>query len=441
MQYHGSMSLPDGGPRRKKPRRRIKKRVVTSVCGLILGVILVCVWMRTEATIQTTIPTVENKMESEVVAEKQLVDKEKYEKTEETPPAATKDAVEAKTAAPPTVTLKPMIPSTLLKGGHAADLSYRGDAIPVVGISTISQGELLLRLVASLDVPVETLVVVRNTLGKGASAEDEVSVESAISTLRKSLPATNLKIIETGTNRGVSGSWNTILKTAFESRPGWGEGGPARYAFVIGDDVAFHPATLSRLLRFVDSAEQADVPFIMPDSAQAFQLWIARPSLIERVGYMDENFWPAYSEDCDMWLRISYAGANQMSALEPALDRLHGNPNGGRKSLQYGARLERASLLNQCYFRAKWGQSSGGQHCGGTGIPFQKFKVPFGNPNKTIKDWTLNTKLREAAEKVYDFTREPPPLNQLMNSKFDFTVDEGDQPSRPFGACNGLYHD
>ena len=84
-------------------------------------------------------------------------------------------------------------------------------AIPVLGIPILNRPDLLRRLLASLDHPVETLAIVDNSVASGLSDTDELS--RLLAQLERQPPAGigRVRVAWPFTNQGVAASWNAIL--------------------------------------------------------------------------------------------------------------------------------------------------------------------------------------------------------------------------------------
>ena len=92
--------------------------------------------------------------------------------------------------------------------------------IPVLGIPYYNRKDLLLRCVASIDYPVETLVVVQN-------GNEDLEMGIGICLLNPHLAKTRLVHIK-HPNAGVAGAWNEIIKLF-----------PARWWMLVNNDIEF----------------------------------------------------------------------------------------------------------------------------------------------------------------------------------------------------------
>lgn len=181
--------------------------------------------------------------------------------------------------------------------------------IPVLAVPVLVPGRVEAML-ASIDVPVGQTVVIAQG----------VSIAGAIN-----LPH----------NIGVAAAWNLALKVTPDS-PWW---------FITNDDIVYAAGDLARL---VDAMRDAAPRVVTLDGFAAFG--ITRAAL-ERVGYFDENFVPAYVEDCDYEYRCKLAGVPIVqipSGLRHDRSSTIADPH-------YAAQNNRTYPANVAYFVAKWG--------------------------------------------------------------------------------------
>jgi hypothetical protein len=75
------------------------------------------------------------------------------------------------------------------------------------------------------------------------------------------------------------------------------------YALFASDDVRFRPGRLADAKTILD--ENPDVCIF---HFEGYALFGMNRAGMQRVGPMDENFWPAYAEDCDYWFRAQLVG-------------------------------------------------------------------------------------------------------------------------------------
>lgn len=221
--------------------------------------------------------------------------------------------------------------------------------IPVLGIPGLNRPDLLRRCLASLDVPVERLVVIDN------SADGSIGDAAG-----------GAQVIDPGWNLGVAASWNLIMKTA-PNAPWWA---------IVNLDVTFAPGDLARL-----AAAMTPEPKVA--CLLRFGAFGINRACLDAVGWFDENFHPIYCEDCDYEYRCRLAGV-------PIIDLPSGTQHleGGSVALHDGHVRDNARTFpaNHTYYQAKWG----GPVRGG-----EVYRTPF-DRGGWLGDWTLDpARLRE----------------------------------------------
>jgi GT2 family glycosyltransferase len=148
-------------------------------------------------------------------------------------------------------------------------------------VPVLNRYDLLQRMLDSVDVPVDHLLIIDNGLGTDSL---EISDKFAkVTHLR--MPA----------NLGVAGSWNLGIKS-FPYAQRW---------FIVSNDVVFQPGALEKLAqaRRDEITLTADAP-----NWQAFALG---DEAVTDLGLFDEcGFYPAYFEDNDYMRRAEFAGVN-----------------------------------------------------------------------------------------------------------------------------------
>ena len=228
--------------------------------------------------------------------------------------------------------------------------------IITLGIPVLNRGDFLLRCVTSVDHPVENLVIINNSEGKNAQVTAACSQIERREIQNASL-FDNIKI-ETKKNLGCGPSWNYIFKT----NPGpW---------LISGSDIMFLPGSLALLDDVYE--KNPDAGMVMADG---YNVFLMTPKALELVGYLDENFYPAYYEDCDHWRRTVLSGIKAVGV--PGFKHIHGeigDPHGGSSTVRSDPELNRKNGIttqnNHDYYVRKWG-----------GEPSkEKFPTPYNKP-------------------------------------------------------------
>jgi GT2 family glycosyltransferase len=209
--------------------------------------------------------------------------------------------------------------------------------IPVLGVPILNGPEHLDGLLASIDVPVGRIVVVDNGDVVGDIGHD---------------------VIKPRANIGVAASWNTIIKSTPDV-PWW---------LITNHDLVFSPGDLERIAGEVDSSS-----VILLSGFTAFALG---SEVIDRVGWFDENFTPAYYEDNDFDYRCRLAGV-RMKALPTGMT--HRVSSTLRDDPLYKEQNSKTFESNKAYYLKKWG-----------GQPYmEKFTSPF-DAGGDIRDYRVD---------------------------------------------------
>jgi GT2 family glycosyltransferase len=152
--------------------------------------------------------------------------------------------------------------------------------IPVLGFAVYSQFDKADRLLASIDYPVEHLVIVDNSGLRSWKPKQPESVK-------------NLWLLQIPFGLGLVGAWNLIIK----STP------YAPYWVLVNDDAWFESGALETI------AEQVDPTAInFVDIVPEWSCVVFGEEAVAKVGLYDERFYPLYFDDNDLHRRIQKAG-------------------------------------------------------------------------------------------------------------------------------------
>lgn len=179
-------------------------------------------------------------------------------------------------------------------------------------------------------------------------------------------------------NRGVAAAWNEGI------RRGWDQ----EFIIIANDDVTFYPETMGRLIEGLSLYDLVSV--VATDTGQSGYLEDEKPdfccfaikpiSFINKFGWFDEKFRPAYFEDNDMYYRMELAGGRSALRLDARVD----HEGSATQFKGQGPDTEDRVVshdqfrANRDYYKTKWG-----------GIPGEeKYDRPYnGITGKTYKDW------------------------------------------------------
>ena len=163
-----------------------------------------------------------------------------------------------------------------------------------------------------------------------------------------------LELITPGQNIGVAASWNLIIDRAAPEP-----------VVISNDDIVFNFHTFREL------SDALSVCYFVEGDGWA--LFGQRFELVKKIGYYDENFWPAYYEDVDYDLRLSRA---DITPVEPLTEPVAHHGWATTRTLGDPEWLKEGRLRNHAYFLTKWGGESRNPRWNGhAGIT--QYKKPF----------------------------------------------------------------
>lgn len=163
--------------------------------------------------------------------------------------------------------------------------------IPVVGFATVSRFDLANKLLASIDYPVENLVIVNNSGNRSWTPAHPINVK-------------HLWHIEVPYGLGANGAWNLIIKsTPF-----------APYWVIPNDDCVFAPGALQTIEEEVDT-ERFNFVRVHPQ----WSCVVPGEGAVRKAGLWDEAFHPVYFDDNDYERRMLEAGV-EFKTLSAVVD-------------------------------------------------------------------------------------------------------------------------
>lgn len=189
--------------------------------------------------------------------------------------------------------------------------------IPVLGVPYINRSDLFVRMITSISHPIETIVVIDN------AADDTVPrVDGAI-------------YIKPHRNMGVSWAWNTIIK-ATPHAPWWA---------ISNADIKLGEHDLANL----EAGMASGLDLCLVESMALFGI---SAECVQKVGWFDENYAPAYCEDNDYLYRAKLIGV-RIDWLIPEFEHF------GSASIKSDPKLYAGNALsypeNVKYYARKWG--------------------------------------------------------------------------------------
>ena len=264
--------------------------------------------------------------------------------------------------------------------------------IPVFGVMLINREDLLLRLLRSIDFPIKRLILFHN------SGSDEYTNEKVRDFLEKlQLGQINLDhhyikeilILYRPVNLGFSAGVNQIVRAAPLS-PYW---------LIVSTDILFKPGALSEIsssMSAIDSSQNKSCIWGHAGTpGNQYASFILTKRAVHTVGYFDENFWPAYAEDCDYTTRLVRSGCPIVFETDPERLAFH----------EISASIAKDKLLSEIvrrgqnnfdYLIAKWGTDVCNLR-----IPTPPYLItdvgyvlPFNNSNSSLSTWKIDMNRR-----------------------------------------------
>jgi len=160
--------------------------------------------------------------------------------------------------------------------------------IPMLVVPTLTRRDLLLRMLKSIDYPVQHLVVIDNS-GKGG-----IDVEG---------PWERMTVLPMPTNLGVAASWNLAIRLGHKHP----------WVMICSDDMWWPEGAMQRL------AEMASEDSVVVSST--WPHWMSFTfgmGIVKRFGLFDEGYYPAYFEDVEYERRMKNEGVHLV--MGPATD-------------------------------------------------------------------------------------------------------------------------
>lgn len=233
------------------------------------------------------------------------------------------------------------------------------------------------------DVPFEILIV--------NQASTDQTVEKAIDFGNRKMPD-RVHIINNDKNTGCGGGWNQGIDFALKNG--------FTHMIIANNDILVGPGMIQALYNrmkrepkvllcsAVDVIREIPVPQFVLNAENAvnkkedteaphpnFSCFMITPETIERVGYIDEEFYPAFYDDNDYDFRVKLAGGVNSSIANTTAVFIH---YGSRTQNQNpGAPIVPGDMFNKNgnYFISKWG-----------GVPGkEQYTHPFNDLTKDLK--------------------------------------------------------
>lgn len=223
--------------------------------------------------------------------------------------------------------------------------------IPVIGIPYISREDLLVRLLDSIPSDAYEQIHIIDNSPDGLSPEFVDMVGMQVKP--------NVLISRMHANLGVGASWNLIMHLHQDER----------WWAIFNADIVVDGEKLAKLER---AMRIHDIVYLA-DGMSAFGI---RATCIQKVGWFDTNYVPAYCEDIDYDYRCRLMGVHIENLKE---DVQHFGSATLKDSVHYQRENGQSYPANRKYYEAKWGGFVGQE----------TYTTPF-NEGGSPRDWTLD---------------------------------------------------
>ena len=243
--------------------------------------------------------------------------------------------------------------------------------IPVIGVPIVNGVNWIKRLIDSIDYPVKDLFIVNN------NGRDQITEELDELTNINHQYIDKIKVCHLPSNIGCSGAWNLIIK-CYLTEPYW---------VIVNNDVAFTPGLLEELaLKSKDETHG-----LIKGKEFQWDLFLIKDWVVQECGLFDENFYPAYLEDCDYHIRLLN---KNISTTTLEKEHLHGDQgyelSGSqtwRLNPSIADKLHQAHNSNFYYIVEKWGENWRDSNW-----QFHPWQHPYNNPTIPITYTTYDLK-------------------------------------------------
>lgn len=227
--------------------------------------------------------------------------------------------------------------------------------IEMIGTMVLNGAFDLYKHFLSIDYPVNRYFILDNSQGDREVLEQIYDFE-----YEKPQHIKEIKVVHNVTNVGFSGSVNQIIRQNTDC-PYW---------CILSVDWHPRPGQLKKLAKRL---EDPFVGILCDESQNGYSSMVFTPELLYEVGYLDENFFPAYYEDNDHRYRMKLAELEweyfPLKYDHKVSSTLKSNPEFQKKNQMTFAE-------NGRYYIEKWG-----------GLPGQeKYETPF-NMDLPIDYW------------------------------------------------------
>ena len=253
--------------------------------------------------------------------------------------------------------------------------------IPILSISVSSdQNGKLLEMLRSIDFPVKRILVQVGNTNVTVINKIMHAVKTLADEVPKYLKAVELKRLRIypGTAQGYNHGLRAMM------------GSDAEWALMVRPGTVFEPGALKKATAHLaqhlrDDPMKFGVGFSAGESASWGAFAMTR-RLVQKVGYFDENFYPAGMEAADMANRVRLAGFYGKNLQN--VHTTHHSESAALELLEVEEVAKRAnSGASSEYYARKWG---GAAECADLVAPAcSAFHTPFNEPSRKLREWSI----------------------------------------------------
>jgi len=299
-------------------------------------------------------------------------------------------------------------------------------SIPMMTVSLNSDNNhYITRLLASIDFPVDRICI---QIGNNNMSIIQTIIHD-IQVTRMKHPNLHVQVSTLPYNPGSARGFNFGLRNMLYSMD------KTQWVLVVNNDIAFYPGVLKNLAEQVNNQlvenRKFGIGFTSLCCGGEWSAVVFTNRLVQEIGLMDENFYPAYYEDDDYGIRVSLSSYKAVTFNNTPM--LHGMIDGSKdylsglfsslymtKNLSPGEKAwklaqELGQVVSKEYIEKKWNIKMPGfkdkfksVDCKTVIGINERCKVgydsPYGNKSLSLSDWTLNEReynhLKEVANPI-----------------------------------------
>jgi len=245
-------------------------------------------------------------------------------------------------------------------------------SIPVISTAIVNDPYWLYRLIASIDYPVDNLVIINNN-GRGEIDEELDNMKKMTHKFIKKITVTHMPA-----NIGLAASWNLTIK-CYMNAPYW---------IFCNHDISFSSGLLEEMVETANKHLDVGIIFGKPGDTGdgSYDLFLIRDWSIQYRGLFDENLYPAYCEDLDYAIRLKIYPLKAIYKLSKpyyhglSTDYYKTGENTKKSDPSLSEKLKYVNSLNLNYIDRKWGYD----------WETNPYQTPFNDPRMQLTTYSFD---------------------------------------------------